>query len=70
MKKQLKTPSDYPQFSFRVSKKDKEAIDEMLLKLTKKAEKERKDGEALVRRNYFVAEALKIGLKKLIARED
>ncbi len=70
MEKKLKTPSDYPQFYFRLNASEKTKIDKLIAKLVKRAEKNRSDGELQTRRNHIITKALIVGLQSMVNDES
>lgn len=61
--KKLKTPSDYPQFYCRMNEEDKEEIEQLLGRIIELHESLKKPGQLKMRRNDFITQALKVGLK-------
>jgi hypothetical protein len=60
--KKKKTPADYPIFSFRCSKEDKEWISNLLDRLEVKFNESADEGDILIRRNDIIIGAIKQGL--------
>ena len=65
MKKKSRTPSDYPQFSFRITAELKERLSTMIDEVTELYNKSVPAGEYLYRKNEIIVEALEIGLKQM-----
>lgn len=75
MRKLKKKSNDYPQFYCRMVEEDKSEIESMAQRITdlavKKWIKEGKNQTELKpKRNEFIADALKIGLKQLMKQMD
>lgn len=60
-----KTPADYPQIAFRVSKEDKKRITDQITKIQQAMNKRSKDGDAFLNKNDIFIMALDEGLKRL-----
>lgn len=60
-----KTPSDYPQISFRVSNDDKVYILRCIESLQTALNKRRKESEPYINKNDIFLRALKEGLKRI-----
>lgn len=60
-----KTPADYPQIAFRVSKEDKKHITNQIDKIQQVMNKRRKDDDPFLNKNDIFIMALNEGLKKL-----
>jgi|GEM_PF-5374644 hypothetical protein len=60
-----KTPSEYPQIAFRLSKGDKDRISDGIEEVQNLLNKRRKDGEPFVNKNDVFKWAIEEGLKSL-----
>lgn len=60
-----KPPSEYPQFSFRVSKADKARLTEIVEQIQDRMNRQRKEGEPWVNKNDVIIRALNEGLKRI-----
>lgn len=58
-------PSDYPQFSFRISESDKERIHELADAVVTASNAKLKDTDKLFRKNDVLVDALYLGLLTL-----
>lgn len=65
MAKKVRTSSDYPQFSFRVTADAKERISIAVDEVTELYNKNVPLGEYLYRKNDIIIEALEIGLAQM-----
>lgn len=68
MRSKKKTPSDYPQFYCRMKAKDKADIERLIFRIHKLKMKSVNENEILPKRNEYITEALKIGLKELLEK--
>jgi hypothetical protein len=62
-KDQKKLPTEYPQFTFRVSKAKKVELTELVEAIQATRNKKRKEGDAFVNKNDVIIEALENGLR-------
>ncbi len=62
MRREGKKPSDYPQFTFRITEELKARLNELIEEVTEIYNKKIDDGEYLYRKNDIIAEALELGL--------
>lgn len=60
-----KSPSEYPQFGFRVTKVDKEQLNILIKKVQDKLNRQNKEGEPFVNKNDVIVRALYEGLKRI-----
>lgn len=60
-----KMPSEYPQFTFRVSKDKKAELSEIIETIQTAKNKNREEGDPFVNKNDVIIEALEVGLKAL-----
>lgn len=65
MSDNLKKPTDYPQFYFRISEKDKVQIERLAEGIIKKMNNKKSAGIKKAKRNELLAQALLIGLSIL-----
>lgn len=65
MRKNGRKPSDYPQFSFRITAERKDRLNLLVTEVTELYNKQVKDGEYLYRKNDIIARALEQGLTQL-----
>lgn len=65
MAKKVRTSSDYPQFSFRVTAEIKDRISKSVDDVTDLYNKNVPAGEYLYRKNDIIVEALEIGLAQM-----
>lgn len=65
MSKKLKDPSDYPQFSFRLSESEKEWLQNELQAVADLMNRSKEPGERLVRGNHVALMALRKGLETI-----
>ena len=63
--RQKKTPSDYPQFAFRLTASEKEWLQRELQIVEDLKNKRLEPGAPMIRRNDIALEALRIGLREL-----
>lgn len=64
-KDEKKLPSEYPQFTFRVSKAKKDELAELVEAIQATRNKRRKEGDPFINKNDVIIEALEHGLKAL-----
>ena len=62
MKAQKKDSADYGLFCFRLSKKERVELDELLDKAKKRLNKDKKPDEYVITKNEILFEAIKSGL--------
>ncbi len=60
-----KTPSEYPQFSFRVTRPTKDDLSKIVDQVQKKLNRHRKVGDPWVNKNDVIVMALYEGLKRI-----
>ena len=60
-----KTPSEYPQIAFRISKEDKRRLANQIEKIQAAMNNRRKEGSPFLNKNDIFMMALNEGLKKL-----
>lgn len=65
MRREGKKPSDYPQFTFRITEELKTRLNELIEEVTDIYNKKIDDGEYLYRKNDIIAEALELGLMQM-----
>ena len=65
MKAQKKESSDYGLFCFRLSKKEREQLNELLDKAKSRLNKDKKKDEYVITKNEILYEAIKKGLPLL-----
>ncbi len=65
MKAQKKESADYGLFCFRLSKKERDELNELLDKAKIRLNKDKKSDEYVITKNEIIFEAIKIGLKNL-----
>lgn len=63
--KKKKAPSDYPQFSFRIAKEDKERINELVQEIAQASNKTLPADQKVFRNNDVIVDALYLGLLTL-----
>jgi hypothetical protein len=63
--KDRKSPSDYPQFIFRVTKENKRRLTSTIEDVQDSLNRRRKEGDPFVNKNDVIIRALDIGLKEL-----
>jgi hypothetical protein len=61
-----KVPSEYPQFTFRVSKPDKKELTKLIEAVQEARNLKRKESGAFINKNDVIVEALKLGLEIMI----
>ena len=69
MTKKLKTPSDYQQFSFRISEEDKEELTKRLDRILILQKKNQNPGDYTPKKNTLLIRALKRGLSQIEKEE-
>ncbi len=62
MKAQKKESSDYGLFCFRLSKKERTELDELLGKAKTRLNKDKQEDEYVITKNQILFEAIKLGL--------
>ena len=62
MKVQKKESADYGLFCFRLSKKERDELNEILDKAKTRLNKDKKNDEYVITKNQILFEAIKIGL--------
>lgn len=65
MQKVRRKPSDYPQFTFRITEELKIHLNDLVEDVTNIYNKHVKEGEYIYRKNDIIAEALEIGLMQM-----
>lgn len=65
MKAQKKESADYGLFCFRLSKKERDELNELLDKAKIRLNKNRKKDEYVITKNEILFEAIKVGLPKV-----
>ena len=60
-----KPPSDYPQFSFRVSNKDKDELNSLIEEAQANLNDRRETDDPFINKNDVIVQALKDGLKTI-----
>lgn len=65
MKVQKKESSDYGLFCFRLSKKERTELDELLDRAKSRLNKDKKKDEYVITKNQILFEAIKIGLPQV-----
>lgn len=65
MQKVRRKPSDYPQFTFRITDELKEQLNDLVEEVTELYNKQIPEGEYLYRKNDIIAEALEMGLMQM-----
>ena len=60
-----KIPSDYPQFTFRISQEDKERLSKLVEEVKTIVNSRLEEDEVKVKKNELLVEALLLGLKTL-----
>ena len=65
MKAQKKESSDYGLFCFRLSKKEREELNELLDKAKSRLNKDKKKDEYVITKNEILFEAIRIGIAKV-----
>lgn len=68
-KDEKKMPSEYPQFTFRVTKAKKEELADLIELVQATRNRRRSEGEPFVNKNDVIIEALELGLKTIKKRE-
>lgn len=64
-----RTPSEYPQFTFRVSKTKKNELSDLISTIQTQRNKKRQEGDPFLNKNDVIIEALEIGLRALRKRD-
>lgn len=62
MKAKKKDPTDYGLFCFRLSKSEREELNELLSKAKIRLNKDKKEDEFVIKKNEILFEAIKLGL--------
>ena len=62
MKAQKKESSDYGLFCFRLSKKERDELDDLLDRAKKRLNKDKSEDEYVITKNQIIFEAIKLGL--------
>lgn len=65
MNKKLKKPSEYPQFSFRISEDEKLILSDKLDKVLEMLKENSKEGERIPKKNALILRAINRGLSKI-----
>jgi hypothetical protein len=60
-----KTPTDYPQFAFRIKAEDKERLNRLIDEAKRRMNVGRADDEKVINKNDVIVAALALGLKQL-----
>lgn len=62
MQKVRRKPSDYPQFTFRITEELKERLNNLVEEVTNLYNRHVQEGEYVYRKNDIITEALELGL--------
>ena len=65
MSKKLKKPSEYPQFSFRISEDDKLKLTVKLDEVLERLKENSKEGERIPKKNALILRAIRRGLSQI-----
>lgn len=68
-KEEKKDPSEYPQFTFRISKSKKSELSDLIESIQVVRNKKRIEGDPFTNKNDVIIEALELGLKAIKKRE-
>ena len=64
-----KMPSEYPQFTFRVSKSKKDELSDLISAIQASRNRKRGDSDPFLNKNDVIIEALEIGLRTMKKRD-
>jgi hypothetical protein len=65
MNKKIKKPSDYDQFSFRISEEKKDELNALIEEILEVQRKNKKEDEYTPKKNALIIEALTLGLNQI-----
>jgi len=64
-KDEKKLPTEYPQFTFRVSKSKKDELTDLVETIQAARNRRRKEGDPFINKNDVIIEALALGLRAM-----